>query len=47
MQHTLITKDGKIMMFYILTVAVMYKDLHGGVVITDDVTKTEEILHEV
>ena len=47
MQYTLITKTGKIMRFFVLDMALMYKTLHGGVVVTDDVTKTEEILHEV
>jgi hypothetical protein len=36
MKYILITKDGKIMMFYILNVAVMYKSLCGGTIFLAD-----------
>jgi len=37
MRFTLITKDGKIMQFYVESVANLYRNLHGGVVFTKQV----------
>jgi hypothetical protein len=37
MQFTLITKNGKIMQFYLESVANLYRDLYGGVVFTQKV----------
>lgn len=42
MQYTLITKTGKVMQFYIKAVAEMYQQGLGGVVITQQVLKTQE-----
>jgi hypothetical protein len=41
MQYTLITAQGKIMLFYVLAVAEMYQALNGGVVISQQVLSTE------
>lgn len=37
MKYTLITKTGKVMQFYIESVANTYKNLYGGVVFTQQV----------
>ena len=37
MRYTLITSKGRIMCFYVESVATMYQRLHGGVVITQQV----------
>jgi len=37
MQYTLITKNGKILQFYIGAVAEMYKKIYGGYIITEDI----------
>jgi hypothetical protein len=37
MRFTLITKNGKIMQFYVEGVAELYRNLYGGVVITPQV----------
>lgn len=42
MRYVLITKDGKIMMFYILNVAVMYRKIYGGNIILDNLEKIDE-----
>ena len=41
MEYTLITKQGKVMQFYIRGVAELYRNLEGGVVFT------QQILNEV
>ena len=44
MKYVLITKDGKIMMFYILNVAVMYKNLCGGsIFLADEFDNVEKV----
>ena len=37
MEYTLITKQGKIMQFYIQGVAELYQSLNGGVIISKDI----------
>jgi hypothetical protein len=37
MEYTLITKQGKIMQFYVKAVAELYQSLNGGVVITQQI----------
>ena len=37
MQYTLITKTGKIMQFYVKSVADLYQSINGGVVFTQQV----------
>jgi hypothetical protein len=37
MEYTLITKTGKVMQFYVESVANTYKNLYGGVVFTQQV----------
>jgi hypothetical protein len=39
MEYTLITKDGKVMQFYLESVAKTYKGLYGGVVFTQQILK--------
>jgi hypothetical protein len=46
MRYVLITKDGKIMMFYILNLAVMYKSLYGGTIFLEDEFDNVEKLDE-
>ena len=41
MQYTLITAQGKIMLFYVQAVAEMYQALNGGIVITQQILSTE------
>jgi hypothetical protein len=41
MMYTLITKQGKIMQFYILAVAELYQNINGGVVITQQILVDE------
>jgi hypothetical protein len=41
MQYTLITKTGKVMQFYVKSVAEMYQALNGGVVITQQILAEE------
>jgi len=41
MQYTLITKQGKIMQFYVKAVADLYQSLNGGVVITQQILVDE------
>ncbi len=42
MQYTLITKSGKIMQFYVKSVAEMYQVINGGVVFTHQVLETQK-----
>lgn len=42
MQYTLITKTGKIMQFYVKSVAELYKEINGGVVFTQQVLNSQE-----
>jgi hypothetical protein len=37
MQYTLITSTGKVMQFYVKSVAELYQTINGGVVITQQV----------
>ena len=37
MPYTLITKNGRIMQFYIKAVAELYRNLNGGVILTESV----------
>lgn len=39
--YTLITKQGKVMTFYVKSVADLYQSLHGGVVITQQILVDE------
>ena len=39
MQYTLVTRDGKVMQFYVESVANTYKGLYGGVVFSQQVLK--------
>ena len=41
MKYTLITKQGKIMQFYVESVARLYQTLNGGVVITQQILVDE------
>ena len=41
MQYTLITKTGKVMQFYVKSVAELYQSLNGGVVITQQILVDE------
>ena len=41
MNYTLITSQGKIMQFYIKSVADLYQSLNGGVVITQQILVDE------
>ena len=45
MRYTLITKAGKVRMFYILSVAELYQQLYGGYILPDDILK-ETTRHE-
>lgn len=42
MQFTLITKEGKVMQFFIQAVAEMYQTIYGGVVVTNEVLVDQE-----
>ena len=42
MQYTLITAQGKIMRFYLLSVAEMYQALNGGVVFSQQILEQQE-----
>ena len=37
MQYTLITKNGKILQFYVKSVAETYKQIYGGYIVTEDI----------
>ena len=41
MPYTLITKQGKIMQFYVKSVADLYQTINGGVVITQQILVDE------
>jgi hypothetical protein len=41
MPYTLITKQGKVMQFYVKSVAELYQSLNGGVVITQQILVDE------
>ena len=47
MQYTLITAQGKIMQFYILSVAETYQALQGGVVFSQQILKQEQAAQTV
>lgn len=47
MKYTLITKAGKIMVFYILDTALMYKTIYGGMIVSNDVTLMETVNEQV
>lgn len=40
MKYTLITSKGRVMTFYVKAVAELYRNLEGGVVMTEDVLET-------
>lgn len=42
MQYTLITKNGKVLQFYLKSVAEMYKNTYGGVVFTQQILDCPE-----
>jgi hypothetical protein len=42
MQYTLITKNGKIMQFYIKSVAELYCNLYGGVIVSEGILVVAE-----
>lgn len=42
MGYTLITKNGKIMQFYVKSVAELYQQINGGVVLTQHLLETAE-----
>lgn len=44
MQYTLITKNGRIMQFFILEVAELYQVLYGGVIVDNQVFENQETL---
>jgi hypothetical protein len=37
MQYTLITKNGKILQFYVKAVAETYKQIYGGYIVSEDI----------
>jgi hypothetical protein len=39
MNYTLILPSGKIMQFYVQTIAELYKQIHGGVLVTSEILK--------
>lgn len=39
MTYTLITKQGRVLQFFVLAVAELYQTLYGGVVVTNEVLK--------
>jgi hypothetical protein len=39
MKYTLILPNGKIMMFYIQSVAELYKQINGGAIVTSELLK--------
>ena len=41
MQYTLITKNGKVMQFYLKQVADLYNQLYGSVIVTEEVFNVE------
>jgi hypothetical protein len=46
MEYTLITSDGKIMLFYLKPVAEMYQTIYGGSVIYNKVfEETKEVIY--
>ena len=47
MPYTLITKNGKVMQFYIKSVANMYKGTLGGVVFTQQILVDPKITNDV
>jgi hypothetical protein len=42
MRYTLITKAGKVRMFYILSVAELYQQIYGGYLLTNDILNEKE-----
>jgi hypothetical protein len=47
MQYTLITKTGKIMQFYVKSVAELYQTINGGVVFCPQVLVTQETVQKM
>jgi hypothetical protein len=43
MEYTLITRQGKVMQFYVKAVADLYQQLNGGVVITQQILVDETV----
>jgi hypothetical protein len=42
MQYTLIMPNGKIMQFYLQSMANLYQRLNGGVVVTNDILEVKD-----
>lgn len=43
MQYTLLTKNGKVMQFFVKAVAELYQTIYGGVVITQQIFDVETV----
>jgi hypothetical protein len=43
MPYTLVTKQGKVMQFYVKAVAELYQTINGGVVITQQILVDETV----
>jgi hypothetical protein len=41
MKYTLIMNRGKVMQFYILSVAELYQSIYGGVIITESILENQ------
>lgn len=46
MKYTLITSNGKVLTFFIQTVAEQFQAAYGGVVITQQVLETKEMVDQ-
>ena len=44
MKYTLITSKGRVMTFYVKAVADLYRNLEGGVVVTEEVLETQNAI---
>jgi hypothetical protein len=43
MKYTLITKNGKVMQFYVKQVAELYQQIHGGALLTDKILDSQVV----
>ena len=43
MRYTLITADGKVMLFYVLGCAMLYQSINGGVIIDEAILNPEAL----
>lgn len=43
MLYTLITRNGKIMQFYVQSVAEMYRTVNGGVIVSQEILAPETV----